>query len=267
MFETELPKGLQVVIDYCYRLLFMDYDPLVELYDLQYANYRDDIPFYVRLADDFGSPILELGAGTGRVTAALARAGHQITAVDLSGEMLQKAESYLNKEGVSNQVNLQQADMRHFRAEEKYPLVIAPFNTLMHAYTIKDQDETLATVKHHLEDGGHFAFDLYNPNFNELNILRREAEWQNLDGNASDLFIVQENDTDKQLLTSHYYLDSSNTEGVLTRKRYHLKQRYYHRFEIERALQHAGFSQLTLYGNFSKDRYTVESSHMLAIAY
>ena len=245
----------------------MDYDPLVELYELQYANYRDDIPFYVRLADDFGSPILELGAGTGRVTAALARAGHQITAVDLSGQMLQKAKSYLVKEGVTEQVKLQQADMRHFRTEEKYPLVIAPFNTLMHAYSLKDQDETLATVKHHLEDGGHFAFDLYNPNFNELNVLRRESEWQNIGANASELFILQENDPDKQILTSNYYLDDSNAAGVVTRKRYHLQQRYYHRFEIERALQSAGFSQLTLYGNFSKDRYTVQSSHLLAIAH
>jgi len=245
----------------------MDYDPLVELYELQYANYRDDIPFYLRLADDFGSPILELGAGTGRVTAALARAGHQITAVDLSGEMLQKAKAYLTAEDAISQVDLKQADMRHFRTEQKFPLVIAPFNTLMHAYTIKDQDQTLATVKHHLEDGGHFAFDLYNPNFNELNVLRREAEWQNLDGENSELFILQEDDPDRQILTSTYYLDKTDSEGVVRRKRYQLQQRYYHRFEIERALNSAGFKQLTLYGNFSKDRYTSKSSHLLAIAY
>ena len=52
----------------------MNYDPLAELYDLQYRSYRDDLPFYTRLADDYGGPVLELGAGTARVAAALAAA-------------------------------------------------------------------------------------------------------------------------------------------------------------------------------------------------
>lgn len=245
----------------------MDYDPLVELYQLQYANYRDDIPFYLRLADDFGGPILELGAGTGRITAALARARHHVVAVDLSGEMLKKADNYLSEEAVSEQVKLVQADMRNFRTEQTFPLIIAPFNTLMHAYTIKEQDETLATVKHHLEEGGHFAFDLYNPNFNELNVLRREAEWQNLAGKANELFILQENDSDKQILTSNYYFDRTNPNGIVSRKRYHLQQRYYHRFEIERALRYAGFQQFSFYGNFAKDRYSPSSTHLLCVAH
>ena len=245
----------------------MDYDPLVELYELQYGSYRDDIPFYVGLADDFGGPILELGAGTGRVTAALARAGHNITAVDLSGQMLARAKSYLQDESVSEQVTLVQEDMRQFRNEQRYPLVIAPFNTLMHAYSTKAQDETFATVKQHLEDGGHFAFDLYNPNFNELNVLRREAEWQGLDGDASELFILQEHDPDEQILTSNYYLDSADINGVVHRRKYQLRQRYYYRYEIQRALQLAGFSQFRFFGNFSKDRYTSSTSHLICIAH
>ena len=38
---------------------------LPELYDEQYLRYRDDLGFYLRLAEDYGGPVLELGAGTG----------------------------------------------------------------------------------------------------------------------------------------------------------------------------------------------------------
>ena len=37
---------------------------LPELYDEQYQHYREDLNFYRQLAHDYGSPVLELGAGT-----------------------------------------------------------------------------------------------------------------------------------------------------------------------------------------------------------
>ena len=55
------------------------------LYDYEYRRRRDDVAYYVGLADRvLGGPgaVLELGCGTGRVTAALARAGHDVVALD-----------------------------------------------------------------------------------------------------------------------------------------------------------------------------------------
>ena len=69
----------------------MIYDEFPDLYDAQYQSYRDDLPFYLRLADDVGQPVLELGAGTGRVTEALARAGNAVVALDASAAMLARA--------------------------------------------------------------------------------------------------------------------------------------------------------------------------------
>src|SRR5436305_12502961 len=51
-----------------------------------------DTDFYRRLARETGGPILEVGCGTGRVAAALARDGHQVLGVDLSAPMLRLAE-------------------------------------------------------------------------------------------------------------------------------------------------------------------------------
>ncbi|MEZ4629369.1 MAG: class I SAM-dependent methyltransferase [Deinococcales bacterium] len=245
----------------------MNYDELAELYDLQYRDYREDIPFYLRLADKYGGPILELGAGSARLSVELARRGGEVVGLEPSSQMIAQGKARLKQENLTHQVRYKQADMRSFRSDERFPLIIAPFNTLMHAYNLSDQDETLATVRHHLAEGGHFALDLYTPNFNELNVLRSEAIWQNLGAfQNQELFLLQRHDPDRQLLTTDYYLDSTDSEGHLSRKRYQLVQRYYHRFELERMLYQAGFKNLSLYGSFAQERYEATSPYLIVVA-
>ena len=243
----------------------MNYDPLAELYDLQYADYRDDSAFYTRLANDYGGPVLELGAGTGRVSAALARAGHEVVALEPSSAMISRGRQRLQDAGLEN-VTYHQGDMRSARLGRTFPLVIAPFNTLMHLYTLADQDAALQTVREHLEPGGRFAFDLYTPNFGELGVLRLEPEWAHVGGENGDLFLLQTHDPDTQTLTSHYFLDKTDEHGVLRRQRFRLTQRYFYRFELERALRQNRFTQTQVFGSFERGRFHTAAPHMVVIA-
>lgn len=245
----------------------MIYDDAPDLYDLQYASYRDDIPFYLRLADELGGPVLEIGAGTGRLTEALAAAGHEIVAVDYSEAMSSRAQQRLASYVSSGQVRLVRQDMRELDLggvqgedlPEAFPLVIAPFNTLMHAYTLPDQDGTLRGVRQHLADGGTFAFDVYQPHLAQLGVLRREREWTGLAGSGSELFLVQHHDADAQLVESVYYLDETLADGTVRRRSAQILQRYYTRFELQRALAQAGFGAVRLFGGFEKQRLTSAS--------
>lgn len=245
----------------------MDYDPLAELYDLQYEGYRDDLPFYTRLAHDYGGPVLELGAGTGRVAAALARSGFDVVALEPAAQMVLRGRARVTREGLAERVTYVQGDMRSFELGRRFPLVIAPFNTLMHAYTLKDQDDTLRAVRAHLAPGGRFAFDLYTPRFGPLGVLRLEAEWAHVGGDAGELFLLQEHDPDAQLLTSHYLLDRTDASGTLTRRRFRLTQRYFTRFELERALLQAGFSGRQFYGDFGRGRASANAPHLICVAH
>lgn len=244
----------------------MDYDLLAPLYDAQYRDYRDDLALYGRLATDYGAPVLELGAGSARVSAALARAGHAVVAVERSSAMIRRGEARLAHEGLAGRVRYQQADMRELMLGTRFPLVIAPFNTLMHLYTLNDQDAALAAARAHLAPGGLFAFDLYNPVFHGLDRLRREAEWDHVGGEHAELFLYQSLDEDAQVLETRYYLDHSGEDGLLRRETAVLKQRYFYRFELERALLGAGFTHLQFYGSFARERYHAGSSHLVCLA-
>ena len=60
-----------------------------ELYDhvVPYRE-RQDIGFFVDAAAESGGPVLEIGCGTGRVLIPTARAGIEITGLDMSTHML-----------------------------------------------------------------------------------------------------------------------------------------------------------------------------------
>ncbi len=240
----------------------MIYDENAALYDLQYAAYRDDVPFYTRLAFDQGGTVLELGAGTGRITEALLAAGHEVVAVDAAPAMLARAAERL--EGRAG-LELVEGDMRSVRLGRTFDLVIAPFNTLMHAYTLEDQDRTLATVAEHLAQGGLFAFDVYQPHLGALGVLRREPEWGDL-GEGVHLFLSQDHDPEAQLVTSHYYLDERGPDGAVKRTTSKLTQRYYHRYELERALAAAGLGRVQFYGGFDRRRWEVAGPMLVGLA-
>jgi SAM-dependent methyltransferase len=136
------------------------------LYDRNYRRRRYDVRFYEAIAAEHGGPILELGAGSGRVTLALARAGHDVVAVDRMEPMLAALRGALEKEprAVRDRVRVVRGDLTKVRLRgRKFALVIAPFNVFMHLYTRADVERALATCRAHLAPRGRLVFDVLMP--------------------------------------------------------------------------------------------------------
>jgi len=233
-----------------------------DVYDLQYETYRDDVPFYTGLAMDEGNPVLELGCGTGRLTDALARAGADVTGLELSEDMLAHARTRLE-----GRATLLHGDMRQpqlsFLQDASFRLVLAPFNVLMHLDTLDDQDAALAGAFSLLEPGGLLALDLYVPDFGPEDVLQAVPEWNHLAGPGGQVFMRQLHDPLKQVMVSHYLLDSVDSEGFVRRRQVSLRQRYWRHFELRRALRQAGFGQIRFFGGFDRSRFDEKSQYMV----
>lgn len=227
----------------------MNYDDFADLYDHQYTLYRDDLHFYAGVAERAAGPVLEVGAGTGRVTAYLARRGVDVTGLEPSARMIERAQERAAASGQTLQ--LVQGDMQTFRLEQRFELVIAPFNALMHLYTPNEQLGALENLRAHLVPGGRFAFDLYLPRFGKPNTVRHEGETLHApDGSRTDIFLVQRHDRVRQHITTEYHVDTTQPGGQLTRRHYTLTQRYYTRYEVEWLLRFAGFESPRVTGSF-----------------
>jgi hypothetical protein len=58
--------------------------------------------------------------------------------------------------------------MRRVRLKRKFPLIIAPFNVVLHLYTREDVEQFLARVREHLAPSGRFVFDFSAPRVADL---------------------------------------------------------------------------------------------------
>lgn len=132
-------------------------------YDLAYRARKRDVAYYVSAAHRFGGPVLEYGAGNGRVALALAKAGFRVVGVDLSEPMLASLEKKLTRAGLEAEVERVRGDMRNVKLRRRFPLVIAPFNTVLHLYERADVEAFFARVREHLAPGGRFVFDFSLP--------------------------------------------------------------------------------------------------------
>ena len=144
---------------------FYDSDLAVATYDLltEQANRQisGDIAFYLDCAERFGSPVLELGVGTGRVARALADAGHDVVGLDRSKAMLDAARKKCETQ--TGNVDLIETDITAFRLDRTFPLALVPFSTFQHLTTPDQQRDCLTAVHRHLIPGGHLVLDVFDP--------------------------------------------------------------------------------------------------------
>ncbi|HWA78466.1 MAG TPA: class I SAM-dependent methyltransferase [Polyangiaceae bacterium] len=139
-------------------------------YAATYDNRRHDVAYYAQKARLSRGPVLEYGIGNGRVALHVARAGIEIEGIDLSQPMLDDFARRLEQEPQKTRarVRLHAGDMRTLRLGRRFPLVIAPFNAILHLYDRRDFESFFEGVRSHLSEGGTFLFDFSVPQPDDL---------------------------------------------------------------------------------------------------
>ena len=106
--------------------------------------------------------VLELGCGTGSMTLELAKRGYDMTALDLSEEMLSVADQRAREEGLDNILFLA-GDMASFELYGTVQAVVCCLDGINHLDRKEDLYACFALVANYLEPGGVFVFDLNTP--------------------------------------------------------------------------------------------------------
>ncbi|NOT06807.1 MAG: class I SAM-dependent methyltransferase [Gemmatimonadales bacterium] len=253
-----------------------EYAEIAELYDhVSVYRTRPDVGFFVEEARAAGSPVLEIGSGTGRVLIPTARAGVEITGLDASSSMLATCRRELEKEPVEvrARVTLVEGDMRHFELDRRFTLATLPFRPFQHLITVADQLACLATIRRHLVPGGQVILDLFNPS---LEALTRpigvesspDAEFTMPDGRAVvRRFRRVGQDRATQVNQEELIYDITHPDGRTERLIHAFLMRWFYRFEVEHLLARAGFEVEQIYSDYDRSPFGAKyPGEILAVA-
>jgi ubiquinone/menaquinone biosynthesis C-methylase UbiE len=250
---------------------------MARIYHARGLTWPGELDFYLELAakcSEKGQPILEIACGTGRVASQLARAGARVTGFDLSLSMLDVAR--LENTDIPNSRWLK-ADMRDFKLNESFGLIISPGHSFMHMITISDQLACLACLRRHLDSNGLLVLHIDHQDMPWLGDLRRDLGGvykpgeQVIDPHTGHLVCTQR---------AWWYQPVTQTATAVTRweefdaageslDRWETGPNRFHcffRYELEHLLQRAGFQVEALFGDFYRGELSDTSTEMIWLA-
>ena len=242
-----------------------EYDPLADLYDLEYVH-DYDIPFWLALAHREGGPVVEWGAGTGRIANPLAKAGFDVTAVEVSRKMVEKGQSK------STSMQWIRSDMRNVKPGKRYKLAICAFNSFLCLTSLEDALAFLYNAREHLEPGGLLSIEVSAFTPEELaeepgGPHRQHDFTRRLPDGKLERFSISRYDAASQLLEMRLFYELYDATGELRNEREHdLEIRITNRDELILMLRLAGFEVEAVYGGFEGEPFTSESDRLIVTA-
>lgn len=248
-------------MDSNYKVGDLIYD--AEIYDGMNTNIAD-LEFYKKwLPKNKDARILELCCGTGRLTIPIAMNGYDISGVDNSSSMLERAKLKASKADLN--IEFIGADIRTLNLTEKYDLIFIPFNSIHHLYKNEDLFKAFSVVKKHLKSEGLFLLDCFNPNIQYIVGSEKEqkkiAEYSTKDGR--EILIKQkmryENKTQINRIEWHYYINAK-FDSIQN-----LDMRLFFPQELDSYLEWNGFKIIHKFGGFEEESFNDNSEKQIFV--
>jgi SAM-dependent methyltransferase len=235
-----------------------DYDYFLPAF---YGNSNDFEAFHFSLADKYGKDgILDIACGTGALTIPLTKAGHDMTAFDLSALMIEEMKKKLQKENL--QVGLFVANMIDFKIKRQFSLAIIARTGFMYLLTAKEQRQTLLNIREHLTDDGVLTFNTFQPNPVEqathmndsIDEYHLRAEYINHEGKKERISKSATYDYTTQVMNGSWKFETLDDKGIVINTRVCPQViRHTYRQEMEYLFELCGYEILNVYNNYCRD--------------
>ena len=246
----------------------MIYDLLAGVYDkinaeLDYSAWADFIEKII--ADNYGKRaelILDLAAGTGKMTLELASRGYDMTAVDGSPEMLDIGRMEAQKRGLDGILWLLQ-DMRSFELYGTVEAVVCTLDGINHLTSKKDVEKCFSLVHNYLVPDGLFVFDINAP-YKFENVYGTNAYILEEKG----VFCAWQNayNPKTQLCRFDISVFERNRDGSYFRSDSSAKERMYTPKSIKEMLEKTGFSLLETTDGYRDGQLNDKSERIVFVA-
>lgn len=224
-----------------YTVLPMFYDALNS--DVDYNEY---VNYISRNAPIEGAHLLDLGCGTGDIAVLLSKKGANVTALDISPEMLALASHKASNAHARVFYTCQ--DMTSFSTGMAYDTVVSTFDSLNYITTKRGLISAFSAVACELKEGGLFLFDM-NSEYKFKNVYSDNSYVLESDG----IFCAWENLYDEKKKVCDFFINIFAEEnGVYKRYYEEQRERMFTLSEIRDCLKKAGLTFVDASSDFYK---------------
>jgi len=226
-----------------------------------------DIEFYIDYATHYGAmkgkQILELGSGTGRISWEMARYGVDVLGLDYSDTMNEIAEEKRASfpEETQKHAAFIKGNMADFDLDKRFPLIIIPCRSFQCLLTVEEQISCLEKAHDHLEDGGRFILNMFDPRFDPHTSTDWKKDFSRVPtvthpqtGNRVNIqFLERRTNFYEQLIKEYWrYTEVDSAGEVLREEESELAMRWVTRQEMRHLFALTGFEVVGEYSDFFK---------------
>jgi 2-polyprenyl-3-methyl-5-hydroxy-6-metoxy-1,4-benzoquinol methylase len=196
--------------------------------------------------------VLDLACGAGRHSILFAKKGFDVTAVDLSENLLKTGKFAAEREKVK--VRFIEADLRYFEYHEKFDLVLNLFTSF--GYFEKDEEnyEIFRLAAEHLKTGGYFMLDFTNRCYVEQTLVRETK------GSVAGETITQKRRIEGDRVIKDIIIQNNGAT-----KTFYESVKMYSLKELEEAITDKGLAIKKTFGDFTGKEYLEHSSPRMII--
>lgn len=243
-------------------------------YDAENTDKTDDLAFYTELAEEYGTPILDVGCGTGRVVLHLAEAGYETHGIDNEPAMLARALQRRDENpDLRDLLHLHEGDILKFDlpVKQSFKLILMTYNALMHFHEQDTQIALLKRLRQYLAPDGVLVFDL--PNAGEA-FASQDSDYLTLERTfiepETGHLVMQQStsvlDRVEQLMRVTWIYDEIEADGTVKRTFAPVVLRYFFYPELELLLKLTGFEVDTVYGGMDGSPFEDGCERMIVLA-
>jgi len=211
--------------------------------------------------DHSPSTVLDVGCGLGRHSLEFAKAGLDVTGIDISPDYVAEARDRAEDASVADQTTFREWDMRNLDSmSEKFDLIVCLYNTLGY-FDDETNIEILQKMRQRLTDSGLCCVQVMNKDTALINF-----QPDMIHEHSFGVVVAQHNFNTQ---TSQMEIARDVLRGEAPNLEYEgrveYKARLYSPPELEQAFSDAGFEEVTLFGGYDGQDVSLDSGKLVVV--